>query len=467
VSSAHTRTTSQTRSVDANPEKRFFIAMLVRDIELVPAIVDLVDNSVDSARDLWANTEGRKPRLEIEIVATSDQFTITDNCGGIDADLAKKYAFRFGRPIEHEGIDDSIGQFGIGMKRSLFKLGGHFVVDSSTSSSCFVLEVDVDDWARKTDTNWTFEFSSVNYRRNTTSRPHGTSVVVDQLHPSVRADLGLASTINRIRDEVQNRHASILREGLRITVNDKSLVGHAPMLLSSERIKPISSEFQLNFEEGDVNVYLYAGIAQAKERDGDRDDGDAESFTDASEAGWYIYCNDRLVIAADKSDLTGWSRPVAAAYHPQYRDFRGYIFLYSNESSLLPWDTTKTSLDRDSKVFRAVQQHMFTALQQVQLVLNRVKKERTEGVTDRPISLALASAERVELDALDASDTFQAPTPEPTPRRRGPSKNVQVQFPIARSVIERIQEYFGVKSARQAAQLAIKQFVETELDDHG
>lgn len=461
--SSRARVTS-TNTVDANPEKRFFIEMLVRDIELVPAIVDLVDNSVDSARELWRTTQGKKPALHVDIVANSDRFEITDNCAGIDATLAKQYAFRFGRPIGHEGVDEAIGQFGIGMKRSLFKLGRHFVVDSSTSKSSFVLDVDVDKWAQDDGTNWTFQFKSVDYSANQTSRPHGTHVVVDKFHESVQSDLATTNTINRLRAEITTRHASALNGGLNISVNGKSLVGHIPILLSSSIVKPISNEIQLHFDEGDVNLYLYAGIAPPKERDSQKDDGDAESFMETGEAGWYIYCNDRLVIAADKSELTGWSQPVAAAYHPQYRDFRGYAFLHSNEALLLPWDTTKTTLDQDSKVFREVQGYLFTALQQVQIALNRVKKERTGGITAGPLTVALSTASQIEIEHLESSEAFVVPPPDPPTKKRGPSRFVSVNFPIERTVIAKLQEYFGVHSARQAAQLAIKQFVESELD---
>ena len=38
--------------VQGEPTKDFFISMLVRDIGLIPAIVDLVDNSVDGGRRL-------------------------------------------------------------------------------------------------------------------------------------------------------------------------------------------------------------------------------------------------------------------------------------------------------------------------------------------------------------------------------------------------------------------------------
>jgi hypothetical protein len=39
----------QGSAIQASPTKELFISMLVRDIELTPAIVDLVDNSFDGA----------------------------------------------------------------------------------------------------------------------------------------------------------------------------------------------------------------------------------------------------------------------------------------------------------------------------------------------------------------------------------------------------------------------------------
>ncbi len=38
--------------VDASPTKEFFIYMLTRDIDLEPAIVELVDNSIDGAKKM-------------------------------------------------------------------------------------------------------------------------------------------------------------------------------------------------------------------------------------------------------------------------------------------------------------------------------------------------------------------------------------------------------------------------------
>lgn len=86
----------------AEPDKRLFIEMLTRDIELIPAILDLWDNSIDGA---MRRLNGRKSApgtspLEgnkITIAIDGSQFAITDNCGGIPLEVAKNYAFRFGR----------------------------------------------------------------------------------------------------------------------------------------------------------------------------------------------------------------------------------------------------------------------------------------------------------------------------------------------------------------------------------
>ena len=51
---ARSRDTAVKRSVSGRPTKAFFVSMLVRDIELLPAVVDLVDNSVDG---VWCSDQ--------------------------------------------------------------------------------------------------------------------------------------------------------------------------------------------------------------------------------------------------------------------------------------------------------------------------------------------------------------------------------------------------------------------------
>lgn len=38
------------RTINANPTKEFFVNMLVRDIQLKQAVIELIDNSIDGAK---------------------------------------------------------------------------------------------------------------------------------------------------------------------------------------------------------------------------------------------------------------------------------------------------------------------------------------------------------------------------------------------------------------------------------
>lgn len=42
----------ETKMIKANPTREFFVNMLVRDILLKQAIIELIDNSIDGARTI-------------------------------------------------------------------------------------------------------------------------------------------------------------------------------------------------------------------------------------------------------------------------------------------------------------------------------------------------------------------------------------------------------------------------------
>ena len=145
--------------IEASPTKEFFMFMLTRDIDLTRAIADLVDNCVDGAKRIRGDTNYEN--LVVRIEASAERFRIQDNCGGIPVDIARKYAFRFGRAEGMPVTKHSIGQFGVGMKRALFKLGNVFSIESRHETERFVVRVNVREWARA-KTNWDFHFSEIN-----------------------------------------------------------------------------------------------------------------------------------------------------------------------------------------------------------------------------------------------------------------------------------------------------------------
>src|ERR1043166_6220100 len=138
-------------TVDASPTKEFFIDILVSDVELTYAIAELVDNSVDGAKLLRKSARpkaGNQKKVNakrfdglfIHIKFDEDYFRIQDNCGGISAETARKYAFKFGRISRSNSVPLGIGTFGVGMKRALFKMGRFFEIDSVAKDSHFTLK---------------------------------------------------------------------------------------------------------------------------------------------------------------------------------------------------------------------------------------------------------------------------------------------------------------------------------------
>ena len=99
-------TTENENSIKASPTKEFFISMLTRDISTDRAILDLIDNSIDAA------TQSGKANASVNLTINSETFSISDNAGGLDLEIAKEYAFRFGRSSKNPLTPNSVGQFG-------------------------------------------------------------------------------------------------------------------------------------------------------------------------------------------------------------------------------------------------------------------------------------------------------------------------------------------------------------------
>ena len=115
-------------SAKGSPTKEFFVEMLTRDIELNDAILDLLDNCLDGVVRSCASKDKLRTAdfyasYCANITISPTEFSITDNCGGIPRDTAENYAFRMGRVPTTQTDHPTIGIYGIGMKRAIFKIG--------------------------------------------------------------------------------------------------------------------------------------------------------------------------------------------------------------------------------------------------------------------------------------------------------------------------------------------------------
>ena len=332
--------------------------MLTRDLSLRDAIGDLLDNCVDGALRLRRDKNYDGLFVNIEFDHEKDYFRISDNCGGISVEDARNYAFRFGRPEEAKEAFGSIGYFGIGMKRALFKLGGKFRVESKTENSSFVVEENVAEWAKDKDSNWRFNFEKSETGIVVPENERGTTIIVTLLHEDVKQ--AFKNETGSLREELRLDHLLNIDRGLKITVNSKELMSHTLKLLASDQIKTASWKKPSSEALG---IEIYAGISEI-----------GEGENQGKEGGWYLFCNDRLILGPDQSQTTGWGarKPLRIPeYHPQFYRFRGYVFMEAEHTRFLPWNTAKNGMDEDSPTYRGIKQHMITTMHPVIDWLNK------------------------------------------------------------------------------------------------
>jgi len=351
------------RTIDAMPTKELFIAMLTRDVALIPAIIDLADNCTDGARRVKG--DGSWSGMDVTIAAKSDKFVISDNCGGMDVETARKYAFRFGREAGAESTKGEVGRFGVGMKRGLFKIGKHFHIHSTTKKTQFDVTIDVAKWAEAE--KWQFKFDKDPVEGGTfAADKQGTKITVSQLHAQVAEQFGRDQFIQELRDQLTSRLETSILSGLSVKVNGVSLKAHARTLVADKGFAPARKAFKAKGASGkSVSIELLCGVAHP-----------TSDSTARAESGWYVFCNGRMLLEADKSSATGWGKEETGdlpAFHGQYNDFRGYAYLDADDAADLPWNTTKTALDTDHPVYRSVKPEMIRRISSA--VCNRTMTE--------------------------------------------------------------------------------------------
>lgn len=443
---------STSNVINASPTKNFFISILVRDIKLADAIADLIDNCVDGARRL--RPDGKFDGLSITVNFDKERFSIVDNCGGIPVDIAKNYAFRFGRPEGMPETKSSVGQFGVGMKRALFKMGNHFNVKSVVSDATFDIEVDVPTWrASKTEDGaekWAFEFNGLEENQSNPESDCGTTVVVTNLHPSISDEFGSPIFESRLLDAVQAAHEQSMMQGLAIQINNHGIKNRLSTLLESDKLKPLvtTHDYKITTEKGEqvVTAKIYAGVSDAY----------------LEHAGWYVICNGRQILRADKSKTTGWDDAISETKipkaHYQFSRFRGFIFFECDDASVLPWNTMKNAVDPDSPVYQFAKIQMALAMRQIIDFLNKVDGEADTAET--LLSQTISESQDKPLYRLEKSSTFVYPTAPVT--GKPPKTTVRVSFVRPIEEVDFAKAHFDVDSPKLAGERAFEYFLERE-----
>lgn len=341
-----------------HPTKEFFIKMLTRDIELSDAILDLLDNCLDGVVRMKGSEKKRTDpdyykNYTADINISKDAFSIADNCGGIPRKVAEENAFRMGRtPTTDTGLP-TVGIYGIGMKRAIFKMGRSAEVITKNNNQAYKVIVPK-EWA--TAEHWNFPIKEL---QTNAIDQNGTTVLIKDLNTGIAnlwSDDKLDIFVDDLTSAIKASYSLIIQKGFCIKINGKPVEALPVQLListGSEGVKP----YIFKKEYDNVSVSLTIGFYAPPPSEDEIDEGN-ESKRSSADAGWTVVCNDRVVLYNDRSHLTGWGEAGVPQYHTQFIGIRGIVVFESNNPEELPMTTTKRGIDLSSPIYADVKNKM-------------------------------------------------------------------------------------------------------------
>jgi hypothetical protein len=126
--------------------------------------------------------------------------------------------------------------------------------------------------------------------------------------------------------------------GERVTIN-----GCLPSIRSDAKLLPTSKPIK---SEG-VDVFIDSGIHGEYYFPTEEDYSLPKNRTLTDDFGLYFICNDRVIVASSTASEHGWK----TKWHSEYNGFVCIVRFASEDSSKMPWNTFKTSLKTDSRLF--------------------------------------------------------------------------------------------------------------------
>jgi len=340
--------TKDSIEVSFNSDADYLIQGLTADVSTIECIYDLVDNSIDAARSkilsssksakkdsfgLPASYKGFKIDLKISIKSVS----ILDNCTGLEERTLSEKVFTIGKKSKHAF---GIGHYGVGLNRAIFKLGSSVELKTDNGNHAFTLKFSEDDVRSAVENK-----STIQAKRQPTTKSNYYQLEINGIKRDILADLGSETWIESLRDQIRIRYAIFCRKGLAITVNSKRCGEFGPEIRNpdflTKRTKSLMSQ-------NGVAIYLEAGLHEnyrIAKIDGDYKQLKPIIKNLTPEYGWYIVCNDRIILVADKTKTTGWT----TSWHNEYHGFLGWAYYVSEDPSLLPWDTKKTGINTNNQ----------------------------------------------------------------------------------------------------------------------
>lgn len=349
--------------IKTQPVKRFFVDMLTRDIAVEDAILDLLDNCVDGiirSRSLMADVrEEEQPYSGFwaKITVDGQKFEIEDNCGGIPWSEHDR-AFRMGRPIPlSDGPDPtttlSVGAYGIGMKRAIFKIGHEATIATQNGVDQYEVAISADWMSDENEWNLVAEPVALDMKDD------GTRITIKTLNDGISGRFSAEAFKDDLLDKIENNYAMIISKGFNVKVNNTEAkpvplqFRYAAQSNGTSEVRP----FMFKSDFNGVEVFLAVGLREPIPDVEKTLEEQTDVQYSSDYAGWTVICNDRVVLYCNRDELTGWGTAGVPRYHTQFIAISGVVE-FRGDPLKLPTTTTKRGLDFSSPLYQQVLDRM-------------------------------------------------------------------------------------------------------------
>jgi hypothetical protein len=250
--------------------------------------------------------------------------------------------------------------------------------------------------------------------------------------------------LNDLQDDIEQLLNFSLEKGITIILNGTKL--HKKGIeLFNDKSKPYYFETTFN----NVKIKVLAGLSYVG---------------DPSTSGWYIYCNDRLVVVSDKSEVTGWGTLNIPRWHVNFVMFKGVLFLDSDETINLPLTTTKKGIDATSEIYKKALFYMREAMTSVLGFLKEISKLGNDANEYR--KLLGEQEDKITVQELKCSTSkitrsFVAPEID-YDIIASKKEQVRISYLAPYKLASKIKDQIGVKNFKEVGEYIFNYYVKIE-----
>jgi len=336
----------KTLKVNTGINQKYLEETLTTDITVLESIFDLIDNSIDAARDHLLQSKSSTDKYglpktykgyKIHVRLSQKSICIRDNCLGINENTLSNRAFKIAEISDHKF---GIGQYGLGLKRALLKFGSCFGMSTDDGEYSYKMRFTNKELAMQSGIKASM-FKSTSIRK--------TLFIASDIKSDVRYELESELWLENALRMLGIRYAAYIAKGLKISISCphhqtfEKIIGKLPGIRKKSKLTTRNTSFTNDgvtvfIESGIHSEYIFPtedGHSLTKNRD----------ITD--EYGLYFICNDRVIVAQSTEKEHGWK----TKWHSEYNGFVCLVRFVSEDPRKMPWNTLKTALRTDGRLF--------------------------------------------------------------------------------------------------------------------